>query len=67
MKRRNFFALLLLFIIPKKKVKKGYYSHIRAINISCSLGKKEIFELGRKRPYWKFVNFPVKITEDIVI
>ena len=68
MKRRIFFALLLtpiLFIIPKKKSKTrifgggihrltdfGNYAHIYPCNISANLGRTEIWELGRQKPYY---------------
>jgi hypothetical protein len=36
--------------------------HIQTITTSVDLGREDIFELGRKRPYTKFVTFPVEVT-----
>lgn len=59
MKRRNFFALLLtpiLFIIPKKKSKTRIFDggiyRLYPCNISANLGRTEILELGRQKPYY---------------
>lgn len=35
--------------------------HIQPITISADLGREEIYELGRNRPYFQFVQFPVEI------
>lgn len=36
-----------------------YNCHIQAIKVSANLGREQIYELGRKRPYYKFLEFPV--------
>jgi hypothetical protein len=36
--------------------------HIQSITVSTDFGREDIFELGRKRPYTKFVTFPIEIT-----
>lgn len=36
--------------------------HLQTITVSCDLGREDIFELGKKRPYTKFVTFPVEVT-----
>lgn len=36
--------------------------HIQTITVSTDLGREDIFELGRKRPFFKFVTFPVEVT-----
>lgn len=38
-----------------------FKSMIQRVNISCELGRKELYELGKKGPYHRFVNFPVKL------
>lgn len=35
--------------------------HITSLNISADLGREEIYELGRKRPYFQFAHFPAEI------
>lgn len=36
--------------------------HVQSISISCDLGREDIFELGKKRPFTKFVTFPIEVT-----
>ena len=38
-----------------------------AIYENTDLGRAELFELGRKKPYLKFVHFPVEIECEITI
>lgn len=40
----------------------GGIEHIQSITISTDLGREDIFELGKKRPYTKFVTFPIEVT-----
>lgn len=42
-----------------------YGAHLQNITISADLGRDQLFELGRKGPYYRFVNFPVEVTTDI--
>jgi len=35
---------------------------IQNVTISCDLTKTELFELGRRGPYHRFVDFPVEVT-----
>ena len=41
--------------------------HFQNISISADLGRDELFELGKKNPYHRFVNFPVEVTSDFEI
>lgn len=36
--------------------------HIQTITVSTDLGREDIFELGKKRPFFKFVTFPIEVT-----
>jgi hypothetical protein len=46
----------------------GHYgAHIQSINITADLGREELFELGRKGTYHRFVTFPVEVTSEITI
>jgi hypothetical protein len=45
----------------------SYNAHIQNVRVSVNLGREELHELGRKGPYWRYVNFPVEIRTDIEI
>ena len=40
-------------------------SKIQSVSMSMDLGREEIFSLGQRLPYTRFVNFPVEVTCDI--
>ena len=40
----------------------GLVEHIQTISVSTDLGREDIFELGKKRPFFKFVTFPIEVT-----
>jgi hypothetical protein len=40
----------------------SYGAHIQTVTISSDLGRDELFELGRRGPYHRFVTFPVEVT-----
>lgn len=42
-----------------------YDDNIVSIAVPPNFSREDIFELGRKAPYYKFVDFPVEITEEI--
>jgi len=39
-----------------------FNAHIQTVNIAVNLGRKDLFELGRRGPYHRFVTFPVEVT-----
>lgn len=39
-----------------------YSTMIQSIKISADLSRKEIYELGRKGPYCRYVKFPINTT-----
>jgi len=43
----------------------NYDSAIQQIKISCNLGREQLFELGHKGPYHRYVSFPVEVRCDI--
>jgi hypothetical protein len=45
----------------------NYYVHLQSWNISTDLGREELFELGRRGNYFRFVSFPVEVTNDITV
>jgi len=40
---------------------------IQNITVSTDLGREDIFQLGKKRPYTKFVTFPIEVTTTIEV
>lgn len=38
-----------------------YGAHIQDVSISTNLGRTDLFELGRRKPYYRFANFPVAV------
>lgn len=41
--------------------------HIQNVSISTDFSREDIFELGRKAPYYRAPNFPIEVTCDIEI
>jgi hypothetical protein len=44
-----------------------YGAHIQSISISTDLAREDIFELGRRGEYCKYINFPVDVTTEIAV
>jgi hypothetical protein len=44
-----------------------YSSMIQRINISKDISREQIYELGRRGPYFKYVNFPIEVSCEIKI
>lgn len=42
-----------------------YAGQIVTINCNTKISRNEIFELGQRKPYFRFIEFPVEITEEI--
>jgi hypothetical protein len=42
-----------------------YGAHVQTISVSCDLGREALNELGRRGPYFRYVNFPVEVTCEI--
>ena len=45
----------------------GVIEHIQSITITADIGREDIFELGSKRPFTKYVTFPVEVTTAIEV
>jgi len=43
----------------------GFAAHIQTVTVSANLGRTELFELGIKKPYFRYVNFPLEVTTAI--
>jgi len=42
-----------------------YVSHIQDVTISTNLNRTDLFELGKRRAYYKFAQFPTEVTCEI--
>ena len=42
-----------------------YGAHLQSFSANVDLGREDLFELGRRTAYSKFVNFPVEVTTEI--
>jgi len=40
----------------------SYSAHLQTVTVSTDLGREELFELGRRGPYHRFVSFPTEVT-----
>lgn len=40
-------------------------AHVQSITVSTDLGREELNELGKRTPYFRYVNFPVEVTCEI--
>lgn len=36
-------------------------AHIQDVSVTCNLGRTDLFELGRRRPYHRYANFPTAV------
>lgn len=43
----------------------AYKARIQNITTSVDLGREELFQLGKKAPYHRYVNFPVEVSTEI--
>jgi hypothetical protein len=41
--------------------------HVQSWTISTDFGRDELFELGRKGTFYRYVTFPIEVTNDIVV
>jgi hypothetical protein len=44
-----------------------FAAHVQTITVSADLGRDSLNELGRKGPYFRYVNFPVEVTTEIEV
>lgn len=45
----------------------NFGAHIQNITVSTDLGREELFELGRRGPYFRFVSFPTEVTSEFEV
>lgn len=44
-----------------------YGAHVTQLSASVGLNRTDILELGRRNPFFKYVNFPVEVTSEIQV
>ena len=44
-----------------------YNAHVQNVSVSVDLGREALNELGRKAPYFRYVNFPVEVSTEIEV
>lgn len=52
---------IALAILPYEAPISDISSHFQPINISTNLGRERVFELGRRKPYFRYVKLPPEI------
>jgi hypothetical protein len=50
-----------------KYIVEGSGPFIQSVSISCDMGRENIQQLGKKAPYYRYINFPVDVTCDIEV
>jgi hypothetical protein len=40
----------------------AFDEHVQSISVSCSLGREDIFQLGQKLAFYKYMTFPIEVT-----
>jgi hypothetical protein len=53
--------------VPYNTTTQEFGAHIQSIKVSTNLGREQLFELGRRGPYHRFVSFPTEVKCDIEI
>jgi hypothetical protein len=41
--------------------------HVNSISLTCNLGREAINELGKRSPYYRYIQFPVEVTSEFEI
>jgi len=45
----------------------SYGAHIQNVSVSVNLGRQELFELGKRGPYFRYASFPTEVTTTIEV
>lgn len=53
--------------VPYNTVTQSYAAHIQGIRANTNLGREQLFELGRRGPYYRYATFPVEVTTEIEV
>lgn len=53
--------------VPFSTVDVMFAVHLQSIKVSTNLGRNQLFELGRRGPYFRYVQFPVEVKTDIEV
>lgn len=43
----------------------AFAARVQSIRVSANLGRDQLFQLGKRSPYYRYVNFPVSVTTEI--
>ena len=44
-----------------------YGTHVSQISVSANLGRTPLYELGRRAPYFRYLDFPIEVTTEISV
>ena len=44
-----------------------YAVHVQGITISTNFNRANVLELGRREPYYRYVNFPIEVTTEVSV
>jgi hypothetical protein len=61
-KRQNLNTAILAGHVPNGHI---YGTGLQSISVSIDFGREDIFELGKKNPYYKSPTYPVEVSTDI--
>jgi hypothetical protein len=45
----------------------GYSAHIQSVRVATNMGREQLLELGRREPFFRYVNFPTEVTTSIEV
>lgn len=45
----------------------NYGAHIQSISISSNFGREQLFELGRRGTFYRYINWPVEVSSEITV
>jgi hypothetical protein len=53
--------------VPYNTTTQEFGAHLSSIRVSTNLGREQLFELGRRGPYHRFIQFPTEVRCDIEV
>lgn len=45
----------------------SFRTEFQNIKVSANLGREQLYELGRRGPYHRYVNYPVEVTAEVKV
>jgi hypothetical protein len=49
------------------KVEDQFNAHVQTLTISVDFGREQLNELGRRSPYFRYINYPVEVTTEVEV